>query len=186
MTPVWSEVDGPVRLPSDATCVALVPARAGSRRVPGKNVRLLAGHPLLAYTIGAALDSDVFDAVIVSTDSDETAELARRYGAEVPFARPPEFATDTSPDIDWVRHGLSSLRDSGRSWDCFALLRPTSPFRRAETIRRAWAAFVSDGEADSLRAVQLCREHPAKMWVRRWCADAPDPAQSGPHGDAVA
>jgi CMP-N-acetylneuraminic acid synthetase len=133
--------------------------------VPGKNVRLLAGHPLLAYTIGAAIDSGVFNAVIVSTDSTETAVLARRYGAEVPFARPPEFATDTSPDIDWVRHSLSSLASVGRRWDCFAILRPTSPFRRAETIRRAWDAFLADGRADSLRAVQPCREHPAKMWT---------------------
>lgn len=147
------------------TCVGLIPARAGSRRVPGKNVRQLAGHPLLAYSINSALDSGVLDAVIVSTDSDTIAETARSYGAEVPFLRPAEFAGDTSPDIEWVRHLLAGLAQAGRSWDCFAILRPTSPFRRPETIRRAWQAFVADGTADSLRAVQPCREHPAKMWV---------------------
>jgi CMP-N,N'-diacetyllegionaminic acid synthase len=147
------------------TCVGLIPARAGSRRVPGKNVRELAGHPLLAYSVSAALDSGVLGAVIVSTDSDAIADTARRYGAEVPFLRPAEMAGDTSPDIEWVRHLLTSLVDRGRRWDCFAILRPTSPFRRAETIRRAWQAFVADGKADSLRAVQPCREHPAKMWV---------------------
>lgn len=153
------------RLSVDATCVALIPARAGSRRVPNKNVRPLAGHPLLAYTIRAALDSGVFGSVIVSTDSPEIADLARSYGAEVPFLRPADLAGDASPDIDWVHHGLTSLADEGRRWDCYAILRPTSPFRRPETIRRAWQEFVTDGQADSLRAVQPCREHPAKMWT---------------------
>lgn len=152
-------------LPPSATCVALIPARAGSRRVPGKNVRPLAGHPLLAYAIAAAIDSAVFASVIVSTDDDEIADVARRYGAEVPVGRPPEMAADLSPDIDWVRHMLEAMAAQGRQWDCFAILRPTSPFRTAETIRRAWRQFLADGRADSLRAVQPCREHPAKMWV---------------------
>jgi CMP-N,N'-diacetyllegionaminic acid synthase len=165
MTQVRSELEVRPRLPLDATCVGLIPARAGSRRVPGKNVRLLGGHPLLAYTIGAALDSGVFAAVIVSTDSTETAALARSYGADVPFLRPADLASDTSPDIDWVRHSLAGLAEQGRRWDCFAILRPTNPFRRPDTIRRAWHEFVTDGRADSLRAVQPCREHPAKMWT---------------------
>ncbi len=152
-------------LPPSATCVALIPARVGSRRVPGKNVRPLAGHPLLAYAIAAAIESAVFAAVIVSTDDDDIADVARRYGAEVPVARPPEMAADLSPDIDWVRHMLQAMAGQGRHWDCFAILRPTSPFRTAQTIRRAWRQFIADGTADSLRAVQPCREHPAKMWV---------------------
>jgi hypothetical protein len=86
----------------DPIAVALIPARQGSKRVPGKNVRLLNGHPMLAYTIAPALESGVFDAVVVSTDSEETAAIAREYGAEVPFLRPAAFATDTSPDIEWV------------------------------------------------------------------------------------
>ena len=84
------------------SAVALIPARQGSKRVPGKNIRPLGGHPVIAYTIAAALESGVFETVIVSTDSEETAAIARGYGAEVPFLRPPRFAGDTSPDIEWL------------------------------------------------------------------------------------
>src|SRR5262245_6646752 len=147
--------------------VAFVPARHGSKRVPGKNTRLLAGHPTLAYTVAPALASGVFDAVIVSTDSEETAAIARHYGAEVPFLRPSAFAGDTSPDIEWLEHALTTLRDQGRTWDAFSLLRPTSPFRTAATIQRAWSVFTSADGADSLRAVEKCGQHPGKMWVVR-------------------
>jgi N-acylneuraminate cytidylyltransferase len=142
--------------------VALIPARAGSERVPGKNVRPLAGHPLLAYSIAAARESGLFEQVVVSTDSEEIATVARDYGAEVPELRPAELATATSPDIEWVRHMLGVLPD----YDLFSLLRPTSPFRGAPTIRRAWDVFVPlNPPADSIRAVELCRQHPGKMWV---------------------
>ncbi len=147
------------------TCVALVPARGGSKRVPGKNIRPLAGHPLLAYTIAAARESGVFAAVVVSTDSPEIAEIARYYGAEIPSLRPSEMAGDHSPDIEWVRHSLGTLEEAGRRFDCFSLLRPTSPFRQPETIRRAWEQFTGAGDIDSLRAVELCRQHPGKMWL---------------------
>jgi CMP-N,N'-diacetyllegionaminic acid synthase len=152
-------------VPSEPTCVALIPARAGSKRVERKNVRSLGGHPLLAYTISAARQSGVFADVIVSTDSDEIAEIARHYGGEVPFLRPPAMAGDVSPDIDWVRYTLDTLAGAGRRWDCFSLLRPTSPFRQPATIRRAWSVFRAAGDVDSLRAVELCRQHPGKMWV---------------------
>jgi N-acylneuraminate cytidylyltransferase len=144
----------------------LIPARAGSQRVPGKNVRELAGHPLIAYSIAAAQLSGVFDAVVVSTDSAEIAEVAERYGAEVPGLRPPEMASTTSPDIEWVRYVIGVLDADGRSFDLFSLLRPTSPFRGPDTIRRAFEELTGLGErADSLRAVRPCREHPGKMWV---------------------
>ena len=117
------------------SAVALIPARAGSQRVKGKNVRSLAGHPLLAYSIAAAHESGVFERIVVSTDSDEIARIARSYGAEVPLLRPSEMAGSTSPDIEWVRHALDNL---GREFDAFSILRPTSPFRTAATIRRAW------------------------------------------------
>ena len=80
------------------TIVGLIPARSGSKRVPDKNIRLLAGHPVMAYTISAALDSGIFADVIVSTDSEHYAEIAGYYGAEVPFLRPPELAGDRYPD----------------------------------------------------------------------------------------
>ena len=147
--------------------VALIPARQGSKRVPGKNVRLLGGHPMIAYTIAPAIDSGVFDAVIVSTDSEEIAAIARHYGAEVPFLRPAAMASDTSPDIEWVDYTLRELRARGREWDAFSLLRPTSPFRSVETIRRAWRLFEAQQGVDSLRAVEKCTQHPGKMWVVR-------------------
>jgi CMP-N,N'-diacetyllegionaminic acid synthase len=149
------------------SAVALVPARQGSKRVPGKNVRVLNGHPMLAYSIAPALESGVFDRVIVSTDSEEIAAVARHYGAEVPFLRPAAFASDTSPDIEWLEHTLVELKRQGRTWDCFSLLRPTSPFRSADTIRRAWTTFLAQEGVDSLRAVEKCAQHPGKMWIVR-------------------
>lgn len=147
--------------------VALIPARSGSTRVPGKNVRVLGEHPLIAYTIASALDAGLFAAVVVSTNDEPTAEIARRYGADVPFLRPAALAGPRSPDIDWVEHALTELGTRGRTFDCFAILRPTSPFRTAETIRRAWSAFRAADGIDSLRAVERCRQHPGKMWVIR-------------------
>lgn len=135
--------------------------------MPGKNVRLLRGHPMLAYTIAAALESGVFDRIIVSTDSEEVAAVARHYGADVPFLRPAQFAGDTSPDIEWLAYTIGELAGRGATWDAFALLRPTSPFRTAGTIRRAWQAFSKEQGVDSLRAVEKCTEHPGKMWVVR-------------------
>jgi CMP-N,N'-diacetyllegionaminic acid synthase len=155
-------VDGPE--PLAGRCLALVPARAGSVRVPGKNVRLLAGHPLLAYTIAAARRSGMFSRAVVSTDSDETAQIAREYGAEVPWLRPPELAGPASRDIEWVRHALDFLGGPDAA-DAFALLRPTSPLRTEQSIRVAVRELQSDPDADSLRAVELCRQHPGKMWV---------------------
>ncbi|MEJ2282843.1 MAG: acylneuraminate cytidylyltransferase family protein [Desulfobacterales bacterium] len=147
--------------------VALIPARSGSKRVPDKNIRPLAGHPLIAYSIAAALQSEIFRAVVVSTDSNRYAEIARHYGAEVPFLRPAKIAGDTSPDIEWVQHTLAELRKKREDYDCFSILRPTSPFRLPETIRRAWDEFLSQDGVDSLRAVEKCQQHPGKMWVVR-------------------
>jgi CMP-N,N'-diacetyllegionaminic acid synthase len=144
--------------------VGLIPARAGSKRVPNKNVLQLQGHPLLAYTISAALDSGVFEKVIVSTDSDEYAQVALHYGAEVPFLRPNSLAQDSSADIGWVAHALENLALIGYEFEIFSILRPTSPFRNASTIRRAYEEFSSRTDIDSIRAVELCSQHPGKMW----------------------
>jgi CMP-N,N'-diacetyllegionaminic acid synthase len=129
--------------------------------VPGKNVAPLAGHPLLAYTIAGARDSGIFDDVVVSTDSEAIAALAERYGATVPGLRPTEMATATSPDVEWVLHVMG-----GRSEELFSILRPTSPFRTGETIRRALDRLLELGDrADSIRAVEPARQHPGKMWT---------------------
>lgn len=144
------------------TALGLIPARWGSRRVPGKNILPLAGHPLIAYSICSARDSGIFDRIIVSTDSDLIRKIASHYGAEAPFRRPAKFATSTSPDIEWIKHALTQL---GETYDAFAILRPSSPFRLPGTIKRAWKQFSNAPDIDSLRAVELCHEHPGKMWV---------------------
>ncbi len=141
--------------------VAFVPARSGSERVPGKNVRPLAGHPLLAYAIATARQSGVADRVVCSTDSEEIAEIARWYGGEV-VLRPAELATSTSPDVEWLRHALGELPER---YDLFALVRPTSPFRGPEPVRRALEQLLANPEADSIRAVEPVKQHPGKMWV---------------------
>ncbi|HJO02941.1 MAG TPA: acylneuraminate cytidylyltransferase family protein [Acidobacteriota bacterium] len=165
---------------TEPNVVALIPARAGSKRIVNKNIRPLAGHPLIAYTIVPALESDLFDTVIVSTDSEEIAAIARHYGAEVPVPRPAEFAADQSPDIEWLEHALERLGAEGRAWDCFALLRPTSPFRSVATLRRAWAEFLAEGdEVDSLRAVEKTKLHPGKMWLAQGRRIVPAVTQLG-------
>lgn len=140
--------------------VAFVPARSGSERVPGKNVRRLGRHPLLAYAIATGLQSGA-DRVVCSTDSEEIAEIARWYGGEV-VLRPAELATSISPDIDWLRHALGSL---DAQHDLFALVRPTSPFRGPETVRRALDRLLAHPGADSIRAVERVKQHPGKMWL---------------------
>jgi N-acylneuraminate cytidylyltransferase len=144
------------------TAIALIPARAGSSRVPGKNIRLLGGHPLMAYAIAAARSSGVYDRILVSTDSDAIRDIAVHYGAEAPFLRPAELATSTSPDIEWIAHALAQFEER---YDTFSILRPTSPFRQPQTIQRAWRQFLSLPDIDSLRAVEPCRQHPGKMWI---------------------
>lgn len=150
-------------------CVAFIPARAGSERVRHKNIRDLGGHPVLAYAIAAARASGCFTDVMVSTDSPLYAAIARHYGAEVPFLRPAEIAGATSPDIEWVQYTLRRLAGEGRAYDVFSILRPTSPFRHAETIQRAMGQFLAEprGAVDSLRAVERVSQHPGKMWVVR-------------------
>jgi CMP-N,N'-diacetyllegionaminic acid synthase len=144
------------------SAVALVPARSGSERVPGKNVRLLAGHPLMAYAIATAQQSDVFESVVVSTDSEEIAAVARWYGAAVPFLRPPEYATATSPDIEWLTFTLQRL---GADVEVFAIIRATNPLRGPDVVRRGMEQLLATPEADSIRAVELVKQHPGKMWV---------------------
>jgi CMP-N-acetylneuraminic acid synthetase len=120
--------------------------------VPGKNVRRLGQHPLLAYTLAAAQQAGVFQRVVLSTDDPSYAEIGRHYGADVPFLRPPELAGAGSTDIEWVQHALEGLQSAGEQFDVFAILRPTSPFERASPA------------VDSLRAVEPVSQHPGKMW----------------------
>lgn len=150
---------------SNPIVVALIPARSGSKRVPKKNIRVLGAHPLIAYSICAAKDAGIFEDIIVSTDSEEIAELARYYGASVPFLRPAEISGDLSPDVEWVQDALTRMKDRSLNFDCFSILRITSPFRTAATICRAWDQFREAEGVDSLRAIERCKQHPGKMWM---------------------
>ena len=144
------------------SAVALIGARSGSERVRDKNVRRLAGHPLLAYAIETARRAEVFDRIVVSTDSERIAQVARWYGADVPFLRPTEYATSTTPDIEWIAWTLPQLDER---YDLFAIVRATNPFRGPDAIRRGLDQLVATPEADSIRAVELVKQHPGKMWV---------------------
>jgi CMP-N,N'-diacetyllegionaminic acid synthase len=147
--------------------IALIPARSGSKRIKDKNIKKLGGHPLIAYSIRAALDCEIFDSVVCATDSELYSEIAIHYGAEVPFLRTNDISEDNSPDIQWIRSMLLGLKELGREFDFFCILRPTSPFRLPQTILRAWESFMFNDRADSLRAVEKCSQHPGKMWVKR-------------------
>lgn len=125
--------------------LALIPARGGSKGIPGKNIKDLAGKPLIAYTIEAARQCAVIDCVMVSTDSREIAEVAKRYGAEVPFLRPDFLAEDTSKTIDAVYYTVDRLSEEVESYDYLVLLQPTSPLRTSEDIERAVALSVENG-----------------------------------------
>ena len=142
--------------------IALIPARSGSERVPGKNIRPLAGHPLIAYAIATARQAGIFERVVCSTDSTEIADVAQRYGAEVPFLRPGEYATATSPDIEWITYTLERLEEH---YDLFAIVRATNPFRSADAFQRGLEQLLATPEADSIRAVERVKQHPGKMWV---------------------
>lgn len=143
--------------------IALIPARSGSKRVPGKNIRVLGPHPLIAYSIAAAQESGVVDRVIVSTDDHATADIALSYGAEVPGLRPLEASLDDADDFSWVSHALDNWV-SREPEQVIAILRPTSPLRSGEGIRRARALLLENPWADSIRALKKVSEHPGKMW----------------------
>lgn len=143
--------------------VAVVPARGGSKRLPGKNTRLLGGVPLLAHTLRSAQTSGCFSRVLVSTDDETIAAVARSHGGDVPWLRSAENAGDTSGSVDVVLEALDRLAgEPGGVPDAVALLQPTSPFRSVDTIRRGVSLFES-GAGESVVSVSPAADHP---W---WC-----------------
>jgi CMP-N,N'-diacetyllegionaminic acid synthase len=146
--------------------VALIPARAGSKRVPGKNTKLLNGQPLIAYTIAAAQQSGIFTSVAICSDRyTEIVTLLRPVLEKAAWVYPRDNPSDDQPDIVWVRDVLHYLTSIGQRAESFAILRPTSPFRTADTIRRAYQQFCEMNDCvDSIRAVRPVTEHPYKMW----------------------
>lgn len=146
--------------------LGIVPARSGSKGVPGKNVRLLAGRPLLAYTADAARESGVVDRVILSTDADDIARIGLQVGLEVPFMRPAALAQDETPMLPVVQHAMNALDADGWRADLVVLLQPTSPLRRAEHIRRA-VETLQQSDADSVVGVVEIPRHLSPDYVMR-------------------
>jgi len=148
-----------------APALVLIPARGGSKSVPHKNVRPLAGHPLIAYAIAAGLAARGVNRVIVSTDDEEIARVARRYGAEVPFLRPADLAGDETPDLPVFEHALRWLQDQGDDApEVVVQLRPTSPLRPKELVDQGLAVLAAHPDGDSVRAVIPAGQNPYKMW----------------------
>ena len=145
--------------------LAIIPARAGSKGLPNKNILPLLGHPLIAYSIKAALESKYINRVVVSTDSEKIANISRKYGAETPFIRPAKFAQDLSNDFVVFNHALNWLeKNEGYRADLVVQLRPTSPVRKTEIIDESIAKLI-DSDCDSLRIVTPSPITPYKMWT---------------------
>jgi CMP-N,N'-diacetyllegionaminic acid synthase len=149
----------------DKKILGLIPARGGSKGLPRKNIRPLHGKPLIAWTIGQAKASGIFDKIIVSTDDEEIAAIAKEYGAQVPFMRPAELAGDTVPAIAVVENAIKYFEGEGKAFDYLALLEPTSPMRKKRDIDDAIRLLIdSEGFADSLVSIgKVLMEHPAIM-----------------------
>ncbi len=144
---------------------AIIPARAGSKGVKNKNIRCVKGYPLLAYAIAAAKQCDKVSRILVSTDSEEYAKIARYYGAETPFLRPAEYAADNSPDIQFMEHAIGWLYENeGVLPEFFMHLRPTSPLRKKDIVDKACELMMNDPEATSLRSAHKQVFPPYKMF----------------------
>jgi YrbI family 3-deoxy-D-manno-octulosonate 8-phosphate phosphatase len=146
--------------------LAIIPARGGSKGIPRKNIRPFAGYPLIAYSIEAGLRAETVTRVIVSTDDEEIASVAREYGAEAPFLRPAEFARDDSTDLPVFTQALDWLKiHEGYEPEIMVQLRPTSPFRPLDCVDNAVRKLIDHPEADSVRGVVSAGQNPHKMWI---------------------
>lgn len=146
--------------------IAIITARGGSKRIPGKNIRDFCGKPILAYSIEAASQSGLFSEVMVSTDSGQIAEVARRYGAEIPFLRSAKTSDDYATTADVLLEVLENYGAAGRSFDAFCCLYPTAPFVTARKLRDAMERFQSS-RADSLMSVVRFGYPPQRAFVSR-------------------
>ena len=145
--------------------LAVIPARGGSKSIPRKNLHLFAGHPLIAFSIAAGRQSPPVTRVIVSTEDEEIAGVARACGAETPFLRPADLAQDDTPDLPVFEHALSWLADhEGYHPEVVIQLRPTSPIRPRDCVARAVETLLAHPEADSVRGVVPSGQNPYKMW----------------------
>ncbi|WP_379970590.1 cytidylyltransferase domain-containing protein [Ectobacillus sp. sgz5001026] len=147
--------------------IAIIPARSGSKGLKDKNIKLLNGKPLIAYTIEAAKESKLFDEIFVSTDSENYAEIAREYGASVPFLRSKDLSSDTASSWDVVTEVLNIYEEKGKQFDSFALLQPTSPRRKAENIIKAYE-LLQVKRANAIVGVTEAEHSPL------WCGILPE------------
>ena len=147
-----------------SSIVALIPARAGSKGVPHKNIKPLGGHPLINWSIAACKTAASINRIIVSTDSEEYAQISRQAGAEVPFLRPVEIAGDRSTDYDFIKHALDWFSKNDSEPDYIVHIRPTTPFRDPLLIDRSVAAFVGHPQATALRSVHPMSESAYKTF----------------------
>ena len=146
--------------------IAIIPARGGSKGIPRKNIRPFAGHPLIAYSIAAAMQAERVTRVIVSTDDEEIAGVARHYGAETPFLRPAELAADRTMDLLVFQHALTWLAENeGYHPDAVVHLRPTTPVRPPDLVDHAVHILLAHHEADSVRGITPAHQNPFKMWL---------------------
>lgn len=144
---------------------SIIPARSGSKGVPNKNIKLLGGYPLIAYAICVSRLSSEISRTIVSTDSPEYAEIAKKYGAEVPFLRPPEISQAKSLDIEFIQHAIQWFdKNEGLIPDMFVHIRPTTPLRDPEIIDEAIRLFQKYPQATSLRSAHDLAESPHKVF----------------------
>jgi len=147
--------------------LAIIPARSGSKSVKDKNIRVIAGKPMIAFSIEHALNSKFINRVIVSTDSEKYIEIAKQYGAETPFIRPKEYASDTALDIDVFKHALNYLKEEETYIpDVVVQLRPTYPIRRVQDIDNMIKIIIEDSAIDSVRTITPATEIPYKMWLK--------------------
>lgn len=145
--------------------LAIIPARSGSKSVVDKNIRIIGDKPMLAHSIDHALQSKYINRVIVSTDSEKYASIARQYGAEIPFIRPAEYATDTALDIDVFYHALTYLQEKEKyTADIVVQLRPTYPIRNVSDIDAMIELLINNPETDSVRTIAPAKEIAYKMW----------------------
>jgi CMP-N,N'-diacetyllegionaminic acid synthase len=145
--------------------VGIIPARGGSKGVPKKNIKEIGGFPMIAYSVVAGQMSKKIDRCIVSTDSQEISDIAKAYGADVPFLRPSEFATDSSTDIEFIKHAIDWFdKNEGYIPEYWVLLRPTTPLREPKVIDDAIDEIVNHSEATSLISIHEFAETPGKMF----------------------
>lgn len=149
----------------DLSVLGIIPARGGSKGIPRKNIKDLAGKPLIAWSIDAAAQSEYIDRCIVSTDDDEIAEVAEACGGDVPFRRPKDISGDLATDVEFIEHTLTWLREQGEALpDIILRLPPTSPLRTAAHIDEGIRTLVDTPDADAARPIVEAPKHPYKFW----------------------